>query len=294
MERTAVVVIDDANQMVCRVPEGLSVHMGDQCVVSVDRLLEIGRVERLDPNPPPASGGFVPVVKRCATLQDLARADENQLMTKMAMDACVKCVEELGLDMRLINVRYSFDRHRLTVQFSAEQRVDFREMIKRLASQLNTRVEMRQLGVRDEAGIIGGLGPCGRRLCCCSWLKHFESINVKMAKAQRLTLTPGAINGMCGRLKCCLRYEYEAYKDLGRRLPREGAVIECAEGRGQVISKNILAQRVRVRLEDERTIECHIDDIGRVLRDRERGCAHHHRRSSGGRRDEHSSEGRQR
>jgi len=276
MERTAIVIVDDVNQMVCGVPDGLSVHVGDQCVVSVDRVLEIGRVERLDPNPP--AGSAVPQVQRCATLQDLAKADENLLMTKMAMDACVKCVEELKLEMRLIKVRYSFDRTRLTVQFSAEHRVDFREMIKRLASELSTRVEMRQLGVRDEAGIIGGLGPCGRRLCCCSWLKHFESINVKMAKAQRLTLTPGAINGMCGRLKCCLRYEYELYREMGKPLPREGAVVECAEGRGLVISKDILAQRVRLRLEDDRTIECHIDDIGRVLRDRERGGRSHHRR----------------
>lgn len=258
--------------MVCRVPEGLSLHVGDQCIAMADRVLEIGRVERLDPNPPSGCcGGTAPDVQRCATLQDLAKADENHLMTKMAMDACVKCVEELKLEMRLIKVRYSFDRCRLTVQFSAEQRVDFREMIKRLASQLNTRVEMRQLGVRDEAGIIGGLGPCGRRLCCCSWLKHFESINVKMAKAQRLTLTPGAINGMCGRLKCCLRYEYELYKELGKRLPREGSVVECAEGRGLVISKDILSQRVRLRLEDDRIIECHMDDIGRILRDREPG-----------------------
>ena len=123
---------------------------------------------------------------------------------------------------------------------------------------------MKQIGVRDEAGIIGGMGICGRKLCCCTWLRDFESVNVKMAKAQRLSLNPAAISGSCGRLKCCLRYEYEQYKEYGRGMPRQGATVDCPEGRGCVVGRDLLTQRLRVCLENQRVITCEADEATEV------------------------------
>lgn len=273
MPRVAYVEVDDTQHLSCFVPEDLSLHEGDQCILQVGSVTEYGRVLRLeDLVEGTRRGGEIPKVVRCATLQDHAKADETALMSKMAMGTCRAKAEKYELNMRLVRVRYSFDRGVLTVQFSAEERVDFRELVKDLSAELRTRIEMRQVGVRDEAAIIGGLGPCGRCLCCCTWLKHFESINVKMAKTQRLTLTPGAINGMCGRLKCCLRYEYEQYKEYGRHLPREGSCVECREGRGCVIGRDILGQRVTVRLEDDRMVKCGPDDIEKIWHEKRRNA----------------------
>jgi cell fate regulator YaaT (PSP1 superfamily) len=172
----------------------------------------------------------------------------------MAKEACGKQIEEHKLDVHLVSVRYNFDRSLLTVCFTADERVDFRDMVKALGTELGTRVEMRQIGVRDAAGLTGGVGPCGRLLCCCSWVKRFEGVNVKMAKAQRLSLNPTAISGMCSRLKCCLRFEHDCYREYARHLPREGTQVECHQGRGRVIDRDILGQRLRVRLEDDRVV----------------------------------------
>ncbi len=272
MPRVAYVEVDDTQHLSCCVPEELSLHEGDQCIVQVGNVSEYGRVLRLEDLIEGARrDSDAPKVVRCATLQDHAKADETALMNKMAMSTCEAKAAKYELNMRLVRVRYSFDRAVLTVQFSAEERVDFRQLVKDLSSELRTRIEMRQIGVRDEAAIIGGLGPCGRCLCCCTWLQHFESINVKMAKTQRLTLTPGAINGMCGRLKCCLRYEFEQYKEYARHLPREGSCVQCREGQGCVTGRDILGQRVTVRLEDDRIVRCGPGDIDRVWNDKGRG-----------------------
>jgi cell fate regulator YaaT (PSP1 superfamily) len=289
MPQVAYVEVDDTQHLSCFVPEELSLHEGDQCIVQVGNTTEYGRVLRLEDFVEGARrNADIPKVVRCATLQDHAKADETALMNKMAMRTCEAKAAKYELNMRLVRVRYSFDRAVLTVQFSAEERVDFRQLVKDLSSELRTRIEMRQIGVRDEAAIIGGLGPCGRHLCCCTWLQHFESINVKMAKTQKLTLTPGAINGMCGRLKCCLRYEYEQYKEYSRHLPREGSCVECREGCGHVVNRNILGQHVTVRLEDDRTVQCGPDDIEKVLSDKGRAGKRRPRRGddterSGGR-----------
>jgi cell fate regulator YaaT (PSP1 superfamily) len=182
----------------------------------------------------------------------------------MAVDTVAAGVEKHKLEMRLIRVRYSFDRALLRVTFSAEGRVDFRELIKDLAAELQTRIDMRQIGVRDEAGILGGVASCGRRLCCCTWLRNFEPVNVKMAKIQRLSLNPGAISGMCGRLKCCLRYENDLYKELSRHVPPEGCTVQCPDGNGRVVGCDVLRQQVQVRLEDERTVTCGVDEVKRA------------------------------
>ncbi|MBN1557770.1 MAG: stage 0 sporulation protein [Lentisphaerae bacterium] len=266
MHGIAHVVIDDGPALECFVPEGLAIHESDQCIVDLEGVLEYGCVTRLEPAGDTAADHMarLPRVLRQATLQDQAKASENTLRSRMARETCEGKVREYGLDIRLVRVRYSFDRHVLRVLFACDDRVDFRDMVRDLSGELRTRIEMHQIGVRDEAAIIGGVGPCGRELCCCTWLHHFESINVKMAKIQRLSLNPGAISGMCGRLKCCLRYECEQYRELLRALPRMGARVECAEGRGCVIDSNVMRQRVRIRLENDRIVECPAEDLRRA------------------------------
>ncbi len=265
MYRIATVEVNVGEEVRCVSPDGLAIHMNDRCVFDTGQVLEIGRIVAVSEGRDGEPDGGMPKVVRCATLQDQAKARENDLMSKMAMDTCQAKADRLELSMRLVRVRYSFDRKLLTVLFSAEERVDFRELIKQLAAELHARIEMRQIGVRDEAALIGGLGPCGRVQCCCSWLQKFESINVKMAKNQRLSLNPGAISGMCGRLKCCLRYENEQYRDASRGMPRDGALVEGPDGKGCVIDQNTMGRTVRVRLEDDRILDYDVDDI-RILR----------------------------
>jgi cell fate regulator YaaT (PSP1 superfamily) len=239
-------------------------------VIDTGDVLEIGRIMTVVEPDDGVVDSSLPKVVRCATLQDQAKSRENDLMSKMAMDTCQGKADRLGLSMRLVRVRYSFDRNLLMVKFSAEERVDFRELIKELASELHARIEMRQIGVRDEAAMIGGLGTCGRALCCTTWLQKFESINVKMAKAQRVSLNPSAISGMCGRLKCCLRFEYDQYCESSRGIPRDGSIVETSDGCGCVIDQNIMERKVRVRLEDERILDYYVDDICILRTGRER------------------------
>jgi cell fate regulator YaaT (PSP1 superfamily) len=260
MYHIAAVEINVGEQLRCLSPDGLAIHVGDKCIVDTGDVLEIGRIASVADGDGGDTGG-IPKVVRCATLQDQAKSRENELMSKMAMDSCQSKADRLKLKMRLVRVRYSFDRNLLLVQFSAEERVDFRELIKELAAELHTRIEMRQIGVRDEAAMIGGIGTCGRVLCCKSWLQKFESINVKMAKVQRVSLNPSSISGMCGRLKCCLRYEYDQYCDALHGIPRDGTIVETADGKGKVIDQNTLERKVRVRLEDDRVCNYDVDDI---------------------------------
>lgn len=274
MEKLVIVEIEPGERMACICPEKLAMHLEDRCVFDTGQHLEIGQIvsvegeaPRPDPQAPP-----LPVLVRCETLQDQAKSRENELMGRMALDSCHKLVDELKLEMRLVRVRYSFDRKLLLVMFSAEDRVDFREMVKRLSQECDCRVEMRQIGVRDEAALVGGLGPCGRVQCCCSWLKNFESVNVRMARDQHLSLNPNAISGMCGRLKCCLRYEHEQYREALYGMPREGSSVECPDGRGIVIDIKTLERMVRVRLEDERIMEYDVTDIQILRGPRARSC----------------------
>ena len=171
--------------------------------------------------------------------------------------------------MKLINAHYSYDGKLITVQFSAEGRVDFRELVKVLSQEFNTHIELRQIGVRDETSILGGIANCGRPLCCCQFLKEFASINVKMAKEQDLSLTPSTISGICGRLKCCLKYEHEGYLELEKTMPRRGELCECKEGRGRIVDRNLLTQKVTVQLgESNHTVVCPASEVSVVYLDK--------------------------
>lgn len=239
-----------------------AIHVGDYCILEVNGVTEFGRVVGLDRIPETVKlGNKVPRLLHQATLQDQSRARENELRSKMARDTCAAKAEEDGIHLHLVRVRYNFDRSILHILFTAEQNVDARGMIKELSRELSVRIDMRQIGVRDEAGMIGGAGVCGRSLCCCTWLKKFESVNMRMAKTQGISMNPSVMSGLCGRLKCCMRYEYEVYRDLTRGLPRMGATVKCPEGKGTVLGTNTLAQKVKVRLEDERIIEHEVCDV---------------------------------
>jgi cell fate regulator YaaT (PSP1 superfamily) len=272
VHRVVVVQLEDERRLTGCSPAELAVHEGDDVIVDHDRILEFGRVlsieSRDEPLPPPHPGQALLV--RRATLQDQSRAKENGVVSHMALKTVHRRVEEQRLPIRILHVRYSFDRALLTVTYTAEERVECREVAKTLAADLHTRVDLRQIGVRDAAGQVGGMAACGRRLCCCSWLSRFGVVSVKMAKNQRLSLNPAAISGMCGRLKCCLRYENDLYKQLSEGLPRDGARVRCPEGEGKVEDKDVLAQRIRVRLADGRVLTLVAGDVAVVGEDRAR------------------------
>lgn len=190
-------------------------------------------------------------VLRIATPQDRKIDAENRQKEKHAHQICLQKIEDLGLEMQLVSTEYAFDGSKALFFFTADGRVDFRELVKNLASVLRTRIELRQIGVRDKAKMVGGLGICGRPFCCREFLDDFQPVSIKMAKTQNLSLNPTKISGTCGRLMCCLNYEQEAYEDLLRTSPKVESFVDTPDGRGTVTEVNLLKQSVRVRLEKQ-------------------------------------------
>ena len=164
------------------------------------------------------------------------------------MRICQEKIDKRGLEMKLIDVEYTFDNNKIVFYFTADGRIDFRELVKDLASVFRMRIELRQVGVRDEAKIIGGCGPCGKGLCCASWLTDFQPVSIKMAKTQNLSLNPGKISGICGRLMCCLKYENDVYIELRKGMPDSGEIVKTGDGKAKVVDSNIFRETVRVRL----------------------------------------------
>ena len=190
-------------------------------------------------------------ILRVATEQDEKCVLENQEKELRAYKLCTEMVQEQNLDMQLVSVECAFDGSKMLFFFTADERVDFRELVKNLASQLHTRIELRQIGVRDKAKMVGGLGICGRPFCCASFLDDFQPVSIKMAKTQNLSLNPVKISGTCGRLMCCLQYEQDAYEDLIRTTPKAESLVDTPAGRGTVAEIDLLRQRVKVRMEDQ-------------------------------------------
>ena len=190
-------------------------------------------------------------VLRLATEQDEKAAAENQTKEKKAYEFCMKEIAAQGLDMQLVSAECAFDGSRILFFFTADERVDFRELVKTLASNFHTRIELRQIGVRDKAKMVGGLGICGRPFCCASFLDDFQPVSIKMAKTQNLSLNPTKISGTCGRLMCCLKYEQDAYEDLLRTAPKAESFVDTPEGRGTVVEVDLLRQRVKVKMEEQ-------------------------------------------
>ena len=203
-------------------------------------------------------------VLRIATEEDINKHFKNKEKEKDSFDICLKKIQEHNLTMKLIDVEYTFDNNKIIFYFTAEGRVDFRELVKDLATIFKTRIELRQIGVRDEAKMLGGLGPCGRPMCCSTFLGDFASVSIKMAKEQNLSLNPTKISGICGRLMCCLNYEQSTYEDIRKRMPKVGSIVKTSEGTGEVFSNNTVKESVKVKLrkgEEEVLQEFKIENV---------------------------------
>ena len=233
-------------------PNGLPVKTGDKVIVETSKGLEIADCVRGNHS---AMDNTVvqplrPVL-RIATKDDLRVAQLNIQREKDAFEICLKKIAEHGLDMKLVDVECNFEGTKTTFFFTSDGRVDFRELVKDLASIFRNRIELRQIGVRDEAKMIGGIGICGRPYCCSQFLDDFQPVSTKMAKVQSLSLNPAKISGSCGRLMCCLRYEQEAYEDLVKKVPKQGSFVETKDGFGTAVQVNLLRQTVKVRLDGD-------------------------------------------
>lgn len=235
---------------------GLEAKVGDYVIIDAERGQDYAQVMNI-PEKVSEEELKKPLKKiiRIATKEDVNQINENKKRTKDAFQICIKKIQERKLDMKLIDAEYSFDGTKLIFYFTSEDRVDFRELVKDLAHIFKVRIELKQIGVRDEARMLGGFGHCGRSLCCASFLKGFDAVTIRMAKEQNLSLNPTKISGVCGRLMCCLSYEYENYKKYLKGLPKEGEKITLPEGKGKVISVNALKRKVVVELEEGKHIE---------------------------------------
>ena len=237
-------------------PEDMELEKGDYVIVETSRGVEFGLV--IQPPHEVSQEEIVeplkPVIRK-ATIRDKEKYYENKELEREAFTICLDKIEEHGLPMKLVDVEYTFDHNKILFYFTADGRVDFRELVKDLARIFKTRIELRQIGVRDEAKMIGGLGPCGMRTCCTRFLREFEPVSINMAKEQELSLNPAKISGICGRLMCCMRYEEDCYKKMKKEMPDRGERVELEVGSGEVIDRNLIKKTVRVSIGEDETVE---------------------------------------
>ena len=247
-----------------------AMEKGSQVVVETARGVECGEV--VIPNKEVAEETIIKPLKpvlRPATQEDIRRSKENAEKEKRAFKLCQEKIAAHKLDMKLVDVEYTFDNSKILFYFTADGRVDFRELVKDLASVFRTRIELRQIGVRDEAKMLGGLGICGRPFCCSQFLGDFQPVSIKMAKEQGLSLNPTKISGCCGRLMCCLKNEQGTYEELLRSTPKVGAIVTSKEGKGTVLEANLLTGAIKVRLDkspDSPPVVLKREDV-KVIRD---------------------------
>ena len=235
---------------------------GDPVIVETERGLGFGivavaaqNIEAAPENKP------LKKVYRLARDQDLEQLEKNQRLEQSAHAICREYITQLGLKMNLFRVEATFDANKLTFFFTSEGRVDFRQLVKMLVKRLGVRIEMRQVGIRNQAKMCGGLGRCGREVCCAGFIEKFGPVSIRMAKEQGLSLNPTKISGLCGRLMCCLTFEYETYRDLKQGMPRVGKTVETAQGRGKVVRQNALKRRLAVRLANGPEIDIGPEEI---------------------------------
>ena len=230
-------------------PGKIEFQEGDHAIVETARGTEYGDV--VIPEKEVQKKDLVAPLKqviRRATSKDDKKMEENKQKEAEAFQVCEKKIGKHGLDMKLVDVEYTFDSSKIVFYFTADGRVDFRDLVKDLASVFKTRIELRQIGVRDEAKMLGGLGPCGRPCCCSCFLGDFNPVSIKMAKEQNLSLSPTKISGLCGRLMCCLNYEQEHYRETHKRMPRPGSIVDTPDGKGMVLDNNAITEKVRVKI----------------------------------------------
>ena len=254
-------------------PAGITAEIGESVIVETQNGTEMGTVSAA--NHEVDNGAIVKPLRkvlRKATEKDMARRDENKRKEKEAFGICEELVSAHKLDMKLVDVEYSFDAGKIVFFFTSDGRVDFRELVKDLASRFHTRIELRQIGVRDEAKMLGGLGICGRPYCCKQFLNDFQPVSIKMAKEQGLSLNPTKISGSCGRLMCCLKYEQDAYEYLNSLTPGVGATVKTPEGNAVVTDANLMTGYLTVRLTDSDSMpfKIHRDDVKRLSRFKKR------------------------
>ena len=254
-------------------PAGITAEIGESVIVETQNGTEMGTVSAA--NHEVDNGAIVKPLRkvlRKATEKDMARRDENKRKEKEAFGICEELVSAHKLDMKLVDVEYSFDAGKIVFFFTSDGRVDFRELVKDLASRFHTRIELRQIGVRDEAKMPGGLGICGRPYCCKQFLNDFQPVSIKMAKEQGLSLNPTKISGSCGRLMCCLKYEQDAYEYLNSLTPGVGATVKTPEGNAVVTDANLMTGYLTVRLTDSDSMpfKIHRDDVKRLSRFKKR------------------------
>ena len=233
-------------------PVDLEMEQGDRVIVETARGVECGEVVNgvKDVDEKEVIAPLKKVMRK-ATPEDLQQVEDNKKKAEEAYRICQEKIQKHSLEMKLIDVEYTFDNNKILFYFTADGRVDFRELVKDLAAVFRTRIELRQIGVRDEAKMMGGLGVCGRSLCCSSHLTEFHPVSIKMAKEQSLSLNPTKISGTCGRLMCCLKYEQDAYEDLLKRIPKVGALVQTPHGTGTIMYVSLLEEKVKVKLDNE-------------------------------------------
>ncbi|XVL12577.1 stage 0 sporulation family protein [Staphylococcus xylosus] len=244
-------------------PKNFDLNVNDWVVVESKRGLEMGRVKYapLDVADEDVTLPLKEIVRH-ATDEDLSQYEQNEKDAEEAMTLCKNTIQQQSLEMRLVNCEFTLDKSKVIFNFTSDERVDFRKLVKVLAQKLKTRIELRQIGVRDEAKLLGGIGPCGRSLCCATFLGDFEPVSIKMAKDQNLSLNPTKISGACGRLMCCLKYENDYYEEARAQLPDVGEAIQTPEGNGKVIGLNILDVSMRVKVEGlEQPLEYKMEEL---------------------------------
>lgn len=230
----------------------LKLNYHDKVIVETSMGEDLGEVASYKRNMPEYNlANPLKKIIRIATSKDLKHYDENKKKEEEAFRICEEKIKKYKLDMHLIDVEYTFDNTKILFYFTADGRIDFRDLVKELASIFKTRIELRQIGVRDQVKRLGGNGICGRELCCCSFLNDFDSVSIKMAKEQNLSLNASKITGCCGRLMCCLKYEQNVYEDKMKKLPHPGAIVKTGEGEGTVESVEVLREIIKVKLNDE-------------------------------------------
>lgn len=246
-------------------PGDLNIELNAYAVVETARGVEFGQT--VVPNREVPEDEIVAPLKqviRIATEDDKKHAEGNSKKEEEAFNICLQKINDHNLDMKLIDVEYTFDNNKVLFYFTADGRVDFRELVKDLAAVFKTRIELRQIGVRDEAKMMGGIGICGRILCCKSFLGEFQPVSIKMAKEQGLSLNPTKISGTCGRLMCCLKYEQEAYEELLGRVPKVGAIVETPEGQGVIMEISLLKETVKVKMDKGNETDLKIYHVGEI------------------------------
>lgn len=251
MTKVVGVRFSDTGKMYYFDPKVFDIKNGQEIIVETANGLEFGKTStgiKLVEDDEVVSP-LKPVI-RIATDEDRKKVEENKRKEKEAFEICNQKIQKHNLEMNLTNAEYSFDCSKVIFYFTADGRIDFRELVKDLASTLHTRIELRQIGVRDESKMLGGLGICGRPFCCSTFLDGFHSVTIKMAKDQGLSLAPGKISGTCGRLMCCLKYEQNSYEYLHKITPKVGTVVDCRHGRGTVVDSAILTGKLKIQLDN--------------------------------------------